>query len=157
MGSVGYIEVPCSWEIDPQTGNPVIKDPDNIKTIARAQQFKKPVSHEIVSIKTTQNTRYFGNDGQPLIWYSERATDDFYFASEPGFDPQFQIELKPITPEIVKRIYFPERYKKLPKATFSPPDPEQAEAGPCSEYGTALEDLRNYWQIKQQEVKHGPY
>jgi len=153
----GYSAVPCSWEVDPQTGNPVIKDPEEVKNIARIIGQKATGSTEARSIKTTPSTRFFGNDGKPLIWYSERPAGNFYFASEPGFDPQFQIELKPITSEIVHRFHYPESYKKIPKATFAPGTPNTTRPGPRSEYGTALEDFRNYWQVKQQELKDGPY
>ncbi|HCC23749.1 TPA: hypothetical protein DF272_06275 [Candidatus Falkowbacteria bacterium] len=140
-----YVEVPCEWEIDPQTGNPVIRDPAEIKSLNRSKEMVSRPPITIETVELNPNLRLFTPDGQPLFWYYEHANGDFELFMQPGRHPQLNIPLKPIDTQVAMRLRYPNEVTDITlPPTSSASDPEQR---------SALEKLRDHLMRTKKQLE----
>jgi len=102
----GYEEVTCAWKVHPIFGTVVIPA---TKEIITSKILLKKDYPKVEKIKPTREMAFFTPDGQPLAWYYQYPDGKIEVFPRPGFHPQFNVILAPVTPEIVNEIF-----KQLP-------------------------------------------
>ncbi len=96
----GYEYVDCSYKVHPIYGTEVKHVTPEIAIIIEDKRIS-----EVTRIVPNRNFRFFSPDGRSLIYYYKRPNEKLEFFFQPGRHPQFNEELLPITPEIVKQLF----------------------------------------------------
>ena len=99
LGKIEYIS--CRYKVNPKTGYVVHKVTPEIM-----RQFNMQTAHipDIDRFVPNVNTRYFDPMGNSFYWYYKHDDGKFEFFRMPGFHPQFNEELKPVSKDIAKIV-----------------------------------------------------
>ena len=153
VGLTQYDEVPCTTEFHPQTGNPVIKDPAQIRAIIMAKQTANAQLQTVTRINPTSDMRFFTPDGKPLFWYYQHPNGTIEIFNTQGKHPQLNVELNPITTEIVAAIIYPDQHPAMAKimVVTSPPSNNQTETK--EDPNNPLVKLRDHLQNVQSQLR----
>ncbi|MBM3712585.1 MAG: hypothetical protein FJW56_04005 [Actinobacteria bacterium] len=96
----GYEYVDCSYKVHPIYGTEVKPVTPEIVKIIENKKI-----NEVSRVIPNRNFRFFSPDGRPLIYYYKYPNEKLEFFSQSGKHPQFNVDLRPITSEIVKELF----------------------------------------------------
>lgn len=159
-GLDGYEEISCEWKFHPETGNPVITDPAQIKNIITAMNVSESEPRVTNRVRPNKNLRFFSVDGRPLYWYYQFPDGKIDLFDSPGRHPHFgkDIILQPITAEIVKILLYPqddwdiERVNLPDSKPISQGDPK-ALSSTNNGNDSAMEVLRDLYIERKKQLK----
>ncbi|MEK7159556.1 MAG: hypothetical protein AAB766_03610 [Patescibacteria group bacterium] len=138
-GFSGYEEISCEWKFHPQSGKPVISDPEQIKEIIRSQAVTKNPPKVGQKVKLTKDIRFFSVDGTPLVWYYQYPNGKIELFSTPGHHPQLNTVLQPINAEIAQLLFNPKNRHEADLISFADETDSRNSDGK-----TALEAYRDH-------------
>ena len=149
-GLTSYDEVPCNTEFHPQTGNPVIKDPAQIKSIIMAKHTAEAQLQPVSRVAPSSDMRFFTPDGKPLYWYYQHPNGEIEIFDTPGKHPQLNVELNSITAEIAAAIIYPGEHplSTMIKVAIPPKTDGQKE-----DPNNPMVKLRNHLQNVQGQLR----
>ena len=149
-GLTSYDEVPCNTEFHPQTGNPVIKDPAQIKSIIMAKHTAEAQLQPVSRVAPSSDMRFFTPDGKPLYWYYQHPNGEIEIFDTPGKPPQLNVELNSITAEIAAAIIYPGEHplSTMIKVAIPPKTDGQKE-----DPNNPMVKLRNHLQNVQGQLR----
>ncbi len=95
--------VPCSYNYHPVWGT---KIETGTKELMQEYASQDEPLHTINRVLPNENTRFFTNDGTPLLWYYQRTSGKLEFYNHKGNHPQFaNVVLTPVSTEIVQKLF----------------------------------------------------
>jgi hypothetical protein len=152
-GLNGYEEISCAWKFHPQSGSRVIKDPAQEKSIILSMQTKVATRGRIERVAPDKEMRFFSPDGAPLYWYYQHPDGTIEIFAAPGKHPQLNVELNPLTPEIVKQILYPESKAAAEKIKVMESTTAADQSAPPADPSNPLVKLRDHLKKVQGQLR----